>query len=233
MIARFPRATWSCATNNAGATHCSAPRSSGSIADTCATATPTSTRSGSMRSRSRCGTNRACSVTRAPDATAMPHSSGGSPPTPPESPPGIPTRCVMSVSPTKISTTVRLYARYQWLRLGFRLGGLLRPQATLRRAGDLFCTPLPNSRTRALAASTGAALEADLDLDGLHLHTYVWGDPLGRAHVLFAHGWSSHGPRFLPWGEHLRGNGHAVGAFDQTANGRHDGRPRPDTKSDG
>src|SRR3546814_1640131 len=99
--------------------------------------------------------------------------------------------CVMSVSPAKISTTVRLYARYQWLRLGFRLGGLLRPQATLRRAGDLFCTPLPNSRTRALAASTGAALEADLDLDGLHIHTYVWGDPQGQPYVLFAHGWRS------------------------------------------
>src|SRR3546814_10056304 len=85
--------------------------------------------------------------------------------------------------------------------------GLLRPQATLRRAGDLFCTPLPSSRTRALAASTGAALEADLDLDGLHIHTYVWGDPQGQPYVLFAHGWSSHGTRFLPWVEHLRGNG--------------------------
>lgn len=124
----------------------------------------------------------------------------------------------------RISTIVRLYARYQWLRLGFRLGGLLRPQATLRRAGDLFCTPLPSSRTRALAASTGEAVEADLDLDGLHIHTYVWGDAQGQPYVLFAHGWSSHGTRFLPWVEHLRGNGYAVVAFDQPAHGRSDGR---------
>src|SRR3546814_454713 len=149
-----------------------------------------------MRSRSRCCTNRACSVTRAPDATAMPHSSGGSPPTPPESPPGIPTRCVMSVSHTKISTTVRLYARYQWLRLGFRLGGLLRPQATLRRAGDLFCTPLPNSRTRALAASTGAALEADLDLDGLPTHPSAWAAPPAHPPLCFPHAWSTPRPHF-------------------------------------
>src|SRR3546814_16518449 len=111
-----------------------------------------------MRSRSRCCTNRACSVTRAPGATAMPHSSGGSPPTPPQSPPCIPTRCVMSVSPAKISTTVRLYARYHWLLLGSRLGGLLRPLATRRRAGDLFCTPFPPHRPRALSALTGHAL---------------------------------------------------------------------------
>src|SRR3546814_7000674 len=166
------------------------------------------TRSSSMRSRSRCCTNRACSVTRAPDATALPHSSGGSPPTPPESPPGIPTRRVMSVSPPKISTTVRLYARYQWLRPGFRLGGLLRPQATLRRAGDLFCTPLPNSRPRALAASTGARLEAVLALDGRHTHTYVWGDPPAHPQVLFPHGWSHPGTRFLPVFQHLPRHGY-------------------------
>src|SRR3546814_18373556 len=100
----------------------------------------------------------------------------------------------------------------------------MRPQALLCLAGDLFCTALPNSRTRELAASTGAALEADLDLDGLHIHTYVWGDPQGQPYVLFAHGWSSHGTRFLPWVEHLRGHGYAVVAFDQPAHGRSDGR---------
>src|SRR3546814_16014929 len=61
-------------------------------------------------------------------------------------------------------------------------------------------------------------------LAGLHIHTYVWGDPQGQPYVLFAHGWSSHCTRFLPWVEHLRGNGYAVVAFDQPAHGRSDGR---------
>src|SRR3546814_20545413 len=116
----------------------------------------------------------------------------------------------MSVSPAKISTTVRLYARYQWLRLGFRLGGLLRPQATLRRARDLFCTPLPNSRTRALAASTGAALDADLDLDGLHIHTYAWRDPQRPPSVLFPHRCYRNRTHFLPSFAHPRSNTHTA-----------------------
>src|SRR5690606_17270717 len=41
--------------------------------------------------------------------------------------------------------------------------------------------------------------------------------------VLFAHGWSSHGTRFLPWVERLRADGYAVVAFDQPAHGRSDG----------
>jgi hypothetical protein len=121
----------------------------------------------------------------------------------------------MSTASSKISTTVRLYAQRQWLRASFRLSSLLRPQATLRRAGDIFCTPFPSSRERALSAPTGQATEADLDLAGQHIHTYVWGDPQMQPYVLFAHGWSSHGTRFLPWVEHLRAGGYAVVAFDE------------------
>lgn len=130
----------------------------------------------------------------------------------------------MSTSLPRISTIVRSYTRHQLLRLGFRLGSVLRPQATLRRAGDLFCTPFPSSRARALAAPTGHAAESDLDLDGQHIHTYVWGDPQAQPYVLFAHGWSSHGTRFLPWVERLRAGGYAVVAFDQPAHGRSDGQ---------
>ncbi|GAB3303213.1 alpha/beta hydrolase [Luteimonas notoginsengisoli] len=110
------------------------------------------------------------------------------------------------------------------LRTSFLLGSLLRPQATLRRAGDLFCTPFPSSRARALAAPTGQAAEADLELDGQRIHTYVWGDPRSQPYVLFAHGWSSHGTRFLPWVERLHECGYAVVAFDQPAHGRSGGR---------
>lgn len=129
----------------------------------------------------------------------------------------------MPVFPSKISTIVRSYVRRQGLRLGFRIGSVLRPEATLRRAGDLFCTPLPNARSRALAAPTGDAAEADLAVDDRHVHTYVWGDPRAQPYVLFAHGWSSHGTRFLPWVQRLRADGYAVVAFDQPAHGRSDG----------
>lgn len=130
----------------------------------------------------------------------------------------------MAASFHKISTTVRLYMQHQWLRASFRIGSVLRPQATLRRAGDLFCTPFASSRARALAAPTGQATEADLDLASHHIHTYVWGDPQAQPYVLFAHGWSSHGTRFLPWVERLRARGYAVVAFDQPAHGRSSGR---------
>ncbi len=130
----------------------------------------------------------------------------------------------MPASSAKISTIVRSHMLRLWLRASFRLGGVLRPQATLRRAGDLFCTPFPSSRERALAAPTGRAAEADLDLAGQHIHTYVWGDPQVQPYVLFAHGWSSHGTRFLPWVEQLRAGGYAVVAFDQPAHGRSSGR---------
>lgn len=126
----------------------------------------------------------------------------------------------MPAALSKISTNVR----FRLLRASFLLGSVLRPQATLRRAGDLFCTPFPSSRARALAAPTGEAAEADLELDGQRIHTYVWGDPQAQPYVLFAHGWSSHGTRFLPWVERLRGCGYAVVAFDQPAHGRSGGR---------
>src|SRR3546814_18722917 len=63
-----------------------------------------------------------------------------------------------------------------------------------------------------------------LDALPFYIHTIGWGDPEVQPYGLFAHGWSSHGTRFLPWVEHLRGNGYAVVAFDQPAHGRSDGR---------
>lgn len=44
-----------------------------------------------------------------------------------------------------------------------------------------------------------------------------------QPYVLFAHGWSSHGTRFLPWVPRLRAAGLAVVAFDQPAHGRSSG----------
>lgn len=128
-----------------------------------------------------------------------------------------------TVSPT-ISTTVRFNPRLALLRAGFRVGAWLQPRRTLERAGRLFSTPMPSSRSRALRASTGGATEDTLAVGGNLIHAYTWGDPASQPWVLLAHGWSSHGTRFLPWIAPLREAGYAVVAFDQPAHGRSEGR---------
>ena len=130
----------------------------------------------------------------------------------------------MSASFTRISTIVRSYIKVLGLRIGFRLGSLFDPDATIRRAGDLFSTPFASSRARAVQSPNGDALEDSFELDGHQIHTYVWGDPKAQPYVLLAHGWSSHGTRFLPWIGRLRGAGYAVVAFDQPAHGLSTGR---------
>jgi pimeloyl-ACP methyl ester carboxylesterase len=87
----------------------------------------------------------------------------------------------------------------------------------------LFSTPFRSSRARALAAPIGNARVATLDVDGQAIATYTWGNPGQQPYVLFAHGWSSHGTRFLPWVPKLREAGYAVVAFDQPAHGRSSG----------
>ena len=124
---------------------------------------------------------------------------------------------------SRISTIVRSFIQWRLLRLRFRMGGWLAPQATTGRAATLFCTPYPGSRRRALAAAIGDARTDTVDADGTPLARYTWGDPSRQPHVLFAHGWSSHGARILPWVEPLRAAGYAVVAFDQSAHGRSDG----------
>ncbi|WP_255516254.1 alpha/beta hydrolase [Luteimonas suaedae] len=119
------------------------------------------------------------------------------------------------------------------LRTTFLSGSLLRPRATVRRAGELFGTPLASSRTRAAAVSDHGAREAWLETAGWgegdekrgqRIRTYRWGDPQAQPYVLFAHGWSSHGTRFARWIGPLRAAGYAAVAFDQPAHGRSEGR---------
>jgi pimeloyl-ACP methyl ester carboxylesterase len=129
----------------------------------------------------------------------------------------------MSKSQPAISTIVRSFIGLYALRLGYRLGSRVAPAATVERAAELFCTPHPGARQRAQAAPLGdARLERHL-IDDNHIAQYTWGDPTQQPYVLFAHGWSSHGARILPWVEPLRASGHAVVAFDQVGHGRSDG----------
>lgn len=130
----------------------------------------------------------------------------------------------MRPSMSKISTTVRSYLTMAGVRASFLLGSLFDPQATVRRAGDLFCTPFASSRARAQATPCDDAAEDSFELDGRRIHTYVWGDTRTQPYVLLAHGWSSHATRFLPWIGRLRAAGYAVVAFDQPAHGLSDGK---------
>ncbi|HEV8694149.1 MAG TPA: alpha/beta fold hydrolase, partial [Lysobacter sp.] len=129
----------------------------------------------------------------------------------------------MNASLSKISTTVRNFARLQAIRTSFAIGSRLAPETTVRRAARLFCTPFKSSRSRALAAPTLGAREAVLEIDGTRITTYVWGDPHTQPYVLFAHGWSSHGTRIAPWVPPLQAAGYAVVTFDQAAHGKSDG----------
>lgn len=129
----------------------------------------------------------------------------------------------MSASLPKISTIVRNNIALYGLRLEFLLGAPIAPEAIARKAGELFTRPFRSSRTRALAAPTLGAAELELNIDGIPIHAYVWGDPHHQPYVLFAHGWSSHGTRVVPWVGPLRDAGYAVVAFDQAAHGRSGG----------
>ncbi|MBX9402915.1 alpha/beta fold hydrolase [Lysobacter sp. BMK333-48F3] len=124
----------------------------------------------------------------------------------------------------KISTTVRNIVRLYGLRLGFVFGAWFAPNAAVRRAADLFCTPFASSRSRALVAPTFGAREETLHVDGHAIVAYVWGEPRQQPYVLFAHGWSSHGTRVAKWLPALREAGYALVAFDQPAHGRSPGR---------
>ena len=121
------------------------------------------------------------------------------------------------------STIVRNH-RLLALRARFALGSWLHPRATLHRAYELFCTPLASSRERAVAAADEGARMSDFAYGSERLALYTWGDPSREPYVLFAHGWSSHALRIVPWIAALRASGHAVVAFDQVGHGRSSGR---------
>lgn len=130
----------------------------------------------------------------------------------------------MASTSSKISTTVRSFIRVQALRTGFRIGSRLAPKTTMQRAAQLFCTPLPGSRERARKAPLGDARQSRIDVAGTPIAQYVWGDPAVQPYVLFAHGWSSHGVRILPWVAPFASAGYAVVAFDQAGHGNSGGR---------
>jgi pimeloyl-ACP methyl ester carboxylesterase len=129
----------------------------------------------------------------------------------------------MSVIVRKNSTTVLKSALLSGLRAAFSFGGRVMPGLTVRRAARLMVTPLASSRARANATVADNCVTSELAVGAHRLQVYRWGNPDTQPYVLFAHGWSSYGLRFVPWVEKLREAGYAVVSFDQQAHGRSTG----------
>lgn len=126
------------------------------------------------------------------------------------------------MSAAQKSTNVRIN-RAPWpIRAAIRFGSAVAPEATARRALDLFTTPMRSSRVRALGASTQDAVERRLTIGAMRIATYTWGDIDRRPRVLLSHGWSSYGLRFVPWVAPLLDRGCSVVAFDQPGHGRNE-----------
>lgn len=130
---------------------------------------------------------------------------------------------VATASPQK-STTVRKALALAGLRWRNRLGSWLAPDATMRRASELFGTPMSASRVRARATDPAGADVSTVTAAGERVTVYRWGDAAREPTVLLVHGWSSFGLRFLPWVAPLRAAGYSVVAFDHIAHGRSSGR---------
>ena len=127
----------------------------------------------------------------------------------------------MNASP-KNSTVVRSNPVPWSLRAAVRMGSMLAPERTATRALELFCTPLPSSRTRAEQASLQGAQLQRMRIGDQRIALYQWGDPATQPRVLISHGWSSFGLRFTPWVAALREKGFSVLAFDQPGHGRNE-----------
>ncbi|RMS41899.1 hypothetical protein ALP66_00838 [Pseudomonas amygdali pv. photiniae] len=118
---------------------------------------------------------------------------------------------------SKLTNRLRLLT----LRGTFMLASRILPGPTGRYLARRFVTPQAAGRAEAAAALSASAdvQTGTLELNGIKICTYVWGDPSSQPYVLFSHGWSSYAMRFVGWVPLLRSMGYAVVGFDQPAHG--------------
>jgi pimeloyl-ACP methyl ester carboxylesterase len=121
------------------------------------------------------------------------------------------------------STLVRKSLARPLVRFAFAAGSWIAPRATVERAADVFCTPSPEARRKAEAASDAGAAKSTLTVGANTLEVYRWGDTAAEPYVLLAHGWSDYALRFVPLVDALQAAGFAVVAFDQPGHGRSTG----------
>lgn len=130
-----------------------------------------------------------------------------------------------SVAPSRtipIKSTIVRALSMSLIRMGFLIGSRVAPAVTVRRAAELFCTPVSTSRPAPDALR--AAKPGEIEVDGERLVTWTWGRPESEPYILFAHGWASHGLRLAAWLPALREAGFAVVSVDQFGHGRSPGR---------
>ncbi|WP_426287219.1 alpha/beta hydrolase [Luteibacter sp. E-22] len=119
---------------------------------------------------------------------------------------------------------VRTIATLLGIRVAYRLGSRLFPRRTVVHAARVFQTPLPSSRERAAGALAAMSARRELvEVDGIPIATYVWGDPSTQPYILLVHGWSSMGLRWENWAGRLLAHGWAAVAFDQPGHGHSGG----------
>jgi pimeloyl-ACP methyl ester carboxylesterase len=121
------------------------------------------------------------------------------------------------------STIVRKPIAPSLIRTAFAVGSWIAPRSTIERAADVFCTPSPDARRKAAAASEAGAIKTVLTVGTHAIEVYRWGDPATQPYVLLAHGWSDFALRFVPLADALQAAGYAVVAFDQPGHGRSSG----------
>lgn len=126
-------------------------------------------------------------------------------------------------TPSKKSTGVR-FNPVKMLGVKLRLQALWNVRGARDRSADLFCTPLPGTRKRALRADMDGSRLEKLELPEGEIATYRWGGDETSPLVVFSHGWSSYGLRASRWAHALLGAGYRVVSFDHLGHGRSSGK---------
>lgn len=109
------------------------------------------------------------------------------------------------------------------LGMALRARAWLAPDSAARKATDLFSTPMPGTRERALRSPIDGAIQRELEIGEGSVMSYHWGEDPAQPLILFSHGWSSFGLRVLPWVTPLRQAGYRVATFDHLGHGRSSG----------
>ncbi len=128
-----------------------------------------------------------------------------------------------NVRPNSRSRARPLIDPARLIGMALRMRALLAPDSAARRATDLFSTPLPGTRERALRSPADGAVQRELELTEGSVMSYHWGEDPAQPLILFSHGWSSFGLRVLPWVTPLRQAGYRVASFDHLGHGRSSG----------